>query len=304
MEWLRMTRKEGKVQRMAVTLVRGGRFLSRLTLLSVLLGTGAMASDLNVFHADSLAGPMRALKKAFEAKHAGVTLNLTSGVSRDLARRILNGDACDVFAPSSPAVIDQDLMNQKLVGSDKDAATWYVVFSANEMVVITAKGNPLGLRQVSDLAGPHVKFVRVTGEKDLATGRTIEFLRRSAAQEGKPDLAQKIVDSALVDPAKPTTVPDTVNAVKEGRANAGVVYYSAAVAARNDVDIVRFPDSVNMSEAIRNAATVPGTARNAKEATEFVGFLLSPEAQSILKETGQPPVVPAIRKGAVPAALN
>lgn len=299
-----MTRKEGKVQRMAVTLVRGGRFLSRLTLLSVLLGTGAMASDLNVFHADSLAGPMRALKKAFEAKHAGVTLNLTSGVSRDLARRILNGDACDVFAPSSPAVIDQDLLNQKLAGSDKDAATWYVVFSANEMVVITTKGNPLGIRQVSDLAGPQVKFVRVTGEKDLATGRTIEFLRRSAAQEGKPDLAQKIVDSALVDPAKPTTVPDTVNTVKEGRANAGVVYYSAAVAARNDVDIVRFSDSVNMSEAIRNAATVPGTARNAKEATEFVGFLLSPEAQSILKETGQPPVVPAIRKGAVPAALN
>ena len=58
------------------------------------------------------------------------------------------------------------------------------------------------------------------------------------------------------------------------------------------------------SDQIRNAATVPATARNAKEATEFVGFLLSPEAQSILKDTGQPPVVPAIRKGAVPAALN
>lgn len=292
------------MQGMPVTLVSGGRFLSRLTLLSVLPVSCALASDVNVFHADSLAGPMRALKKAFEAKHAGVTLNLTSGVSRDLARRILSDDACDVFAPSSPAVIDQDLMNHKFANSEKDAATWYVVFSANEMVVITATGNPLGIRRVSDLAGLQVKFVRVTGEKDLATGRTIEFLKRSAAQEGKPDLARKIVDRALVDPAKATTVPDTVNAAKEGRANAGIVYYSAAVAARNDVDIVRFPDSVNMSEAIRNAATVPGTARNAQEATEFVGFLLSAEAQSILKETGQPPVVPAIRTGAVPAALN
>lgn len=292
------------MQGMPVTLVSGGRFLSRLTLLSVLPVSCALASDVNVFHADSLAGPMRALKKAFEAKHAGVTLNLTSGVSRDLARRILSGDACDVFAPSSPAVIDQDLMNHKFANSEKDAATWYVVFSANEIVVITATGNPLGIHRVSDLAGPQVKFVRVTGEKALATGRTIEFLKRSAAQEGKPDLARKIVDRALVDPAKATTVPDTVNAAKEGRANAGIVYYSAAVAARNDVDIVRFPDSVNMSEAIRNAATVPGTARNAQEATEFVGFLLSAEAQSILKETGQPPVVPAIRTGAVPAALN
>ncbi len=100
------------------------------------------------------------------------------------------------------------------------------------------------------------------------------------------------------------SVPDTVNMVKQGKADAGIVYYSAAVAARNDVDIVRFPDSVNMSEAIRNAATVPGTARNVPEATAFVRFLLSAEAQEILKATGQPPVVPALRKGAVPAEIR
>lgn len=279
-------------------------FLSRLVILTMLpIGT-AMAADLEVLHADSLAGPMRALKAAFEAKHAGVNLKLTSGVSRELAKKIRNGDPCDIFAPSSPAVIDEDLMNRKIAGSEKEAATWYVVFSANEMVVITAKGNPLGIRQVSDLANAQVKLARVTGEKDLATTRTIEFIKRATAQEGRSDLTQKIVDSAPADPAKPTTVPDTVNAVKDGRANAGVVYYSAAVAARNDVDIVRFPDSVNMSEAIRNAATVPGTARNASEATAFVAFLLSPEAQVILRDTGQPPVVPAIRKGAVPASLK
>jgi len=285
-------------------LFRSVLFPLRLAALALVPISCAMASNLDVFHADSLAGPMRELKKAFEAKHVGVTVNLTSGVSRELAGRILKGETCDIFAPSSPAVIEDDLMHRKIAGSDKEAASWYVVFSGNEMVVITAKGNPLGIRQVSDLARPQVKFVRVTGEKDLATGRTIEFLKRAATQEGNPALAQKIVDSAIVDPVKPTTVPDAVNAVKDGRANAGVVYYSAAVAARNDVDIVRFPDSVNMSEAIRNAATVPGTARNAKEAMEFVGFLLSDEARQILKDTGQPPLVPAIRKGAVPAEIN
>ncbi|HET9024551.1 MAG TPA: substrate-binding domain-containing protein, partial [Burkholderiaceae bacterium] len=65
----------------------------------------------------------------------------------------------------------------------------------------------------------------------------------------------------------------------------------------------RFADNVNMSEAIRNAATVPGTASNASDAVAFVAFLLSPDAQAILKDTGQPPVVPAIRKGTVPAAI-
>ena len=270
----------------------------------IMLPLGGAAADLDVLHADSLAGPMRALKQAFEAKRADVTIRLTPGVSRDLAARIVRGETCDVFAPSSPAVIDEDLLNRKVTGTDKDAATWYVVFSANEMVVITAKGNPLGIRQISDLARQGVKFARVTGEKDLATSRTIEFLKRAAAAEGMPALAQQILDSTPADAANPTNVPGTLNAVKEGRANAGVVYYSAAIAARGDVDIVRFPDAVNMSEAIRNAATVPGTARNAGDAIEFVRFLLSPEARDILKDTGQPPVVPPIRKGAVPSVIN
>jgi molybdate transport system substrate-binding protein len=272
--------------------------------LGALPASRAMAGAIEVFHADSLAGPMRELKKAFEAKNAGVTLNLTSGVSKLLAERILKGEACDVFAPSSPAVIDQDLMGKKIGGSGPDAASWYVIFSANEMVVITAKGNPFGIRQVSDLAKPGLKLVRVTGEKDLATGRTVEFLKRAAALEGKPELAQQIIDATPVDPAKPNTVPDTVRAISQGAANAGVVYYSAAIAARNDVDIIRFPASVNLSEAIRNAATVPGTASNPKEAADFVRFVLSAEGQGILAQTGQPPVVPAIRKGSVPAAVG
>lgn len=258
---------------------------------------------LEVFHADSLAGPMKALRQAFEGKHPGVTINLTSGVSKQLAERILKGDICDVFVPSSPAEIENDLMNRPIAGSTKYAATWHVIFSTNEMVVITQKGNPLGIRQVADLAKPRVKFVRVTGEKDLGTNRTIEFLIQAATLEGKPELAQKIIDGAAVDPSKPNNVPNTVLAVKEGKANAGVVYYSAAVAAKNDLDIIRFPASVNLSGKILNAATVPGTAKNEKSAEGFVKFLLSAEGQNILKETGQPPVVPAIRKGNVPAEI-
>lgn len=265
--------------------------------------SGARAGMIEVFHADSLAGPMAELKKTFEAKNAGVDIKLTSGVSRDLADRILAGEACDVFAPSSPAVAD-DLMSKKVAGSAQQAASWYVVFSANEMAVITRKGNPLAIRRVVDLAKPGTKFIRVTGEKDLATGRTIEFLKRAAKLEGEPDLAQKIVDGAISSAAAATPVPEVVRAVREGRADVGVVYYSAAVAARNDLDIVRFPASVNMSEAIRNAATVPATAKNAKEATDFVGFLLGAEGQRILQDTGQPPVSPAIRVGAVPPEVG
>ena len=275
-----------------------------LAALGAIAAAAVSGAELVIFHADSLAGPMRSLKAAFEAKHPGLNISLTPGVSRELAERILKGDACDVFAPSSPAVIDELLMDKLVAGTGKAAASWYVVFSANEMVIITAKGNPLGIRQAGDLAKPGVRFVRVTGEKDLATARTVEFLKRATAAEGKPELAPKIVDSAMVEPHKATSVPDTVNAVRLGKADAGIVYYSAAVAAGDQVDIVRFPDTVNLSEAIRNAAAPCGTTANAADATAFMAFLTSPEAQRILGETGQPPVVPAIRKGAVPAELK
>jgi len=275
-----------------------------LGLLAVLFVGRSAAASLEVFHADSLAGPMAELKKAFEGKNPGVTINLTPGTSRQLAERILKGDTCDMFASSSPEVIDQDLMNKPIAGSGKIAASWYVVFSANEMVVITQQGNPLNIRQVADLAKPEVRFIRITAEKDLGTNRTIEFLKQAAALEGKPELAQKIIDSAMVDPSRPSSVPNTIRAVVEGKANAGVVYYSAAVAARKELDIIRFPASVNLSDKILNAASVPGTARNAESALGFVRLLLSAEGQKILQETGQPPVVPATRKGNVPAELG
>jgi molybdate transport system substrate-binding protein len=261
----------------------------------VMSAAGALAGMIEVFHADSLAGPMRELKKAFEAKSPSATINFTSGTSRQLADRILAGESCDVFASSSPAVADE-LVN-------KNAAGWSVVFSANEMVVITAKGNPQGIRQIADLAKPGVTFVRITGEQDLGTGRTIEFLKRATAAEGKPELAQKIIDAAAVDPTKHNSGPDTVRVVKEGKATAGVVYYSAAVAAKNDVEIVRFPADVNLSNAIQKSATVPANAKNPKEATEFVRFILSGDGQAILLQTGQPPVTPALRKGKLPAEL-
>jgi molybdate transport system substrate-binding protein len=274
------------------SLARSVRMSCLVGAVGVLFGGSAIAGVIEVFHADSLAGPMSGLKKAFEAKHQGVTINLTPSTSRQLADRILKGETCDVFAPSSSPIADE------LVA--KNAADWSVVFSANEMAVITAKGNPQGIHTIADLAKPGVTFVRITAEKDLGTGRTIEFLKRAATLEGKPELAQKIVDAA----AAANSVPDTVRTVREGKANAGVVYYSAAVAAKNDVEIIRFPASVNLSDTIQNAAAVPHTAKNTKEAIEFVRFILSAEGQDILLQTGQPPVVPAIRKGKIPPELT
>src|ERR1041385_6000427 len=94
--------------------------IASLALLLALPLTAAYAVTIEVFHADSLGGPMRELKRVYEGQHPGLTLNLVSGVSRQLAARILKGDACDVFTPSSPAVIDEDLMHKKIASTGED----------------------------------------------------------------------------------------------------------------------------------------------------------------------------------------
>jgi len=165
----------------------------------------------------------------------------------------------------------------------KDAASWYVVFSANELVVITGKGNP-----------------RVTGEKDMATNRTIEFIKKAAAAEGKPDLSQKIIDGAV----KEGTIPDVLRAVVGGKADAGIVYLSAAVTVADKAAIVSFPAKVNLSENIRNVVTIPGTARNVNAAESFIKLMLSREGRQILKKTGQPPIVPPITEGSIPFGVS
>jgi molybdate transport system substrate-binding protein len=255
--------------------------------------TAPKKTTIEVFHADSLAGPMGQLKKDFEAKHADSIVKLTSGRSKELAERILKGDVCDVFAPSDPQVVES-MIGKNVNG--KDAASWYIVFSANELVMITKKGNPLGLKQMTNLVKRKVTLARVTGAKDMATNRTIEFIKKATAAEGKPRLAQKIINKAV----KEDTVPDVLKAVKSGKAHAGIVYLSAAMTIADDIDVIYFPAEVNLSENIRNAVTVPGTALNVSTANDFIKFMLSAEGRQILKKTGQPPVVPPFKKGTIP----
>jgi len=248
---------------------------------------------IELFHADSLAGPMSELQKAFEVKNPNVTVHLTSGRSKELAKRILKGDTCDIFTPSDPQVV-KSMIGKSIDG--KEAAAWYIAFSANELVVITKKGNPFGIRHMIDLAKNEVAFVRVTGEKDMASERTIEFIQKATAEEGQSDAAQHIIDRA----AKADTIPSVLQSVQSGKADAGVVYLSSAVTITDDVDIISFPAKVNLSEKIRNVVTIPCTAKNVKTADSFIRLLLSAEGQQILKKTGQPPIVPPLMEGTIP----
>lgn len=243
---------------------------------------------------------MNMLKQAFEAMHRSVSIQLTPGRSRELAKEIVNGANCDVAALSDERVMKEELMGTFIQGTDIKAVSWYIVFSANSMVVMVRKGNPLQVRGVADLASPEVRLVRVAGEKDLATYRTIEFIKKAANEAEMPELEGRIVETAV----KAHTIPEAVQALKDGKADAGIVYVSTAIAEQQDFEYISFPDSVNLCDQIRNVLSIPATSRNRAAALDFIRFILSPEGQQILGRAGQPPLVPYILEGAVLSELH
>ncbi|MBP1932721.1 molybdate ABC transporter substrate-binding protein [Ammoniphilus resinae] len=254
---------------------------------------------IHIFHADSLTGPMNDLKESFQQNHFNTEIILHAGRSKELAEQILAGERCDVFAASDPKVMET-LLGRRIADQEKEAVSWHVSFSANEMVLISRKG--CEIKSLKDLLHPEIRFARVTGGKDLASARTIRFLELAAKWENDdPGAAQYLIDHTKIEAA---TIPDCLSAVTNGQADAAVVYRSAALTVEKDVRVLSFPSSVNLSDQIRNVLTVPGTAENSLGAYEFVQFILSTQGKSILERCGQPPLNPPVIYGELPFVIS
>jgi ABC-type molybdate transport system substrate-binding protein len=103
---------------------------------------------------------------------------------------------------------------------------------------------------------------------------------------------------------KANTIPEAIQALKDNKGDAAIVYLSTAIAERQHFDYISFPDSINLSDQIRNVLSIPSTSRNREAAMDYLRFVLSPAGRDILKHAGQPPLFPFIKEGPIPSELN
>ncbi|MEA3346061.1 MAG: substrate-binding domain-containing protein, partial [Chloroflexota bacterium] len=88
----------------------------------------ALEGKLIIFHAGSLTVPMKALAKAFQAKHPGVAFETEASGSRTAARKISElGRQADLMMSADYTVIDTLLI--------PDFAEWNIQFARNTMVI-------------------------------------------------------------------------------------------------------------------------------------------------------------------------
>jgi len=225
-------------------------------------GSGPATPSITVFAAASLRPAFTEIGEQFRTDHPGVAVDFNFAGSSDLATQLTQGAGADVFASANTAQLDKVAAAGLLVGEP-------VPFASNTLVIVTAPGNPHGVRSFADLAGPGLAVVvcqppvpcgAATHEVEEATG-----VRLNPVSE-EPD------------------VTDVLNKVTTGQADAGVVYRTDAIHAGDKVATVEFPEALGAVNTypigVLKESAHPGPAQ------QFVDLVTGEAGQKILHAAG------------------
>jgi molybdate transport system substrate-binding protein len=214
-----------------------------------------------VFAAASLTEAFGTLGKQFQQAHPGTTITFNFGASSALATQITQGAPADVFASASVKNMDS-VVAAKAV----DAPT---TFAKNVMEIAVPPTNPAKITGVADLAESGVKVALC--QAAVPCGATAEKVFANAKITVKPVTEEADVKSTL---AK----------VELGEVDAGVVYVTDVLAAKDKVKGIQIPADVNASTSYP-IATVKAT-KNADLAKAFVSYVQSADGADVLTAAG------------------
>jgi molybdate transport system substrate-binding protein len=221
-----------------------------------------ISGNLTVLAAASLTESFDKIKADFEKANPTVKVTISYGGSSGLAQQITSGAPADVFAAASPATM-------KTVTDAGDANGSSTVFVRNQLVIAVAKGNPQGIKGLSDLTNPSLK-VALCAEQ-VPCGAAAKKALTAANVKVTPVTQEQDVKAAL---AK----------VKLGEVDAALVYRTDAKASSADVDGIEFPESAG---AINDYPIVTlKNAPNPSAAAAFVAFVQSGPELDVLIDAG------------------
>lgn len=219
-----------------------------------------------MFAAASLRESFEDLAKAFEAKAPGIKVRVNLAGSQELRTQIENGAQADVFASADQKHM-ATLLKAKLVTAPR-------VFARNTPVIIVPKGNPAKVGSFEQL--PKAKKL-VIGVPEVPIGTyTLQILDKAGA-----DFKQKVLANVV---SRELNVRQVMAKVSLGEADAGIVYRTDAIAAKDKVEIIEIPAKLNV--IAEYPVAVLTKAPQAAAARAFVDLLLSGDGQKRLAAAG------------------
>ena len=221
-------------------------------------GSGS-PTEIKVFAAASLTAAFNKIGQDYTAANPSTKVTFNFAGSQALATQIQQSAPADVFASADTTNLDKV---KDLVGTPQN-------FASNLLQIIVAKGNPKGIKGLSDLSNPDLKVVLAA--PDVPAGK----------------YAGRALDAQHVT-VKPVSLEDNVKAVVTkvslGEADAGIVYVTDVTAGGDKVQGVDIPNHQNVP-ATYPIATVKASSHQS-QAQAFMNMVVSDQGQQVLKSFG------------------
>lgn len=227
---------------------------------------GSVEGSIRVLAASSLTEAFAELGDAFTARYPDAKAELSFGASSELVARIHEGAPADVLVTADATTMNLAADPGDGSGPDVDAP---VTLTCNQMTLITAHGNPLGITWPGGLNRDGVRFVVCAAE--VPCGRAAREVLGRAGVKAEPVGSE-------------ANVKAVVAKVASGEVDAGIVYVTDALAAADSTGQVAIPAPQNVTTSYEIAAVRrsddPATAK------AFVAFATSAEGRGILRDHG------------------
>jgi molybdate/tungstate transport system substrate-binding protein len=306
--------------------VRKTGFLGRsiLVVLACFVGVAFLAfpslgqtqGEVIIFHAGSLAIPLKQMAAAFNQQYPNVKVLREAGGSRICARKITDlKKPCDIMASADYSVIDTLLIPKY--------ASWDIHFATNQMAIMYRPDSKYAKEINSNnwykiLLKKGVQYGHSDPNADPCGYRTLLVWQLAAKYYKDPGLYKKLQANCPLQNVRPKET-DLIALLEAGQLDYVFIYKS--VCEQHHMPFVALPDQINLgspaSADFYKQATVkisgkkPGTfiekhgapmiygltiphdAPHRDWAIKFMAFVLGPQGRAIMEKNGQQAIYPA-----------
>jgi molybdate transport system substrate-binding protein len=229
----------------------------------------AAPETITIAAASSLRDTFRHILPIFETQNKDINVRVIYAPSQTLLKQIEDGAPVDVFLPSLSEDIDQlDKKGLIIQGTKR-------IYAGTSLVLITGTEFPAPAVSAQDLRATSIRHIAIGDPKTSAEGKAAaQFLAHSKFEP-------KHQPSPFVYAEHSKGIQDLV---AKGEADIGVVYRTDAMANKKIRVLDTAPEGSHAP--VRYGVAAVWTARNIPGAQEFISFLTTPQAQSLLQEHG------------------
>ena len=222
-------------------------------------GTGKATGKVTVLAAASLKASFTEIGTQLEKDNPGLHVTFDFQGSQTLVSSLSEGNAADVLATADEPTMNK-AVEQKLVGERTEFAT-------NVPTLIVPKGNPANVKGI---------------DSSLDNAKLVVCVETAPCGNAAKELA-KAYNVTLNPVSEEQKVTDVRTKVESGEADAGVVYKTDAVAAKDKVDEVTIDN-----KGVVNHYPIAQTAKpsNPEAAQVFINAITSKSGQEILAKYG------------------